>query len=146
MANGVCDICGIRPATVRAQVVSEGRRQIMELCDVDYRRLARQHRPSSPLESLFGGRSSLFDDFFGSDFFGESPPADAPGRPADERSETEGGGTPIPVRAGRGRSRGRGARSPSTVRQTPVAATMAPPIRLQCHTLRRIHALVMPVT
>ena len=73
MAQGICDICGLRPATVRAQVVRNGHRETMELCDPDYRRLARQQgRPSSPLESLFGsGRgTSLFEDFFGSDFFG----------------------------------------------------------------------------
>jgi ATP-dependent Clp protease ATP-binding subunit ClpC len=72
MANGICDICGVRPATVRAQVVVNGQRETMELCDVDYRRLARQQgRSSSPLESLFGsGRAgSLFDDFFGDDFW-----------------------------------------------------------------------------
>ncbi|WP_262297911.1 ATP-dependent Clp protease ATP-binding subunit [Microvirga sesbaniae] len=107
MADGICDICGVRPATVRAQVVSNGQRQTMELCDVDYRRLARQQRPSSPLESLFGGRGSLFDDFFGGDVFGESPRGSA-GRPADEPSDTGDGGTPIPVRSGRGRARGRG--------------------------------------
>ncbi|MBS3652096.1 ATP-dependent Clp protease ATP-binding subunit [Pseudaminobacter sp. 19-2017] len=108
MADGLCDICGVRPATVRAQVVSNGQRQTMELCDVDYRRLARQQRPSSPLESLFGGRGGLFDDFFGGDFFGENPRSSA-GRLADEPSDPGDGGTPIPVRSGRGRGRGRGA-------------------------------------
>ncbi|QFU16913.1 AAA domain-containing protein [Microvirga thermotolerans] len=108
MANGLCDVCGVRPATVRAQVVSNGQRQSMELCDVDYRRLARQQRSSSPLESLFGGRGSLFDDFFGGDFFGESPLSSARDR-ADEVPDTGDGGTPIPVRSGRGRARGRGA-------------------------------------
>ncbi|MBA1159304.1 ATP-dependent Clp protease ATP-binding subunit [Microvirga mediterraneensis] len=108
MANGLCDVCGVRPATVRAQVVSNGQRQNMELCDVDYRRLARQQRPSSPLESLFGGRGSLFDDFFGGDFFGESPLSSARGR-TEEAPDTGDGGTPIPVRSGRGRARGRGA-------------------------------------
>ncbi|UVF22549.1 AAA family ATPase (plasmid) [Microvirga terrae] len=108
MADGICDICGVRPATVRAQVVSNGQRQTMELCDVDYRRLARQQRPSSPLESLFGGRGNLFDDFFGGDVFGESPRGSA-GRPADEPSDTGDGGTPIPARSGRGRARRRGA-------------------------------------
>jgi hypothetical protein len=72
----------------------------MELCDVDYRRLARQQRPSSQLESLFGGRGSLFDDFFGGDFFGESPRGSA-GKFTDERSGAGDGGTPIPVRSGR---------------------------------------------
>lgn len=65
MANGICDVCKKRPATFRAQVVVNGERQVMELCDEDYRKLARsQGRTSSPLESLFGG-DSFFDDFFG---------------------------------------------------------------------------------
>src|SRR5215213_1829797 len=69
----LCDIGHVRPATVRAEVVSDGRRETLNLCDVDYRRLARQQRSSSPLESLFGGRGSLFDDFFDDDgFFGRS--------------------------------------------------------------------------
>ena len=69
----LCDICHVRPATVRAEVVSNGQRETLNLCDVDYRRLARQQRSSSPLESLFGGRGSLFDDFFDDDgFFGRS--------------------------------------------------------------------------
>ncbi|WP_414474445.1 AAA family ATPase [Microvirga sp. M2] len=109
MANGICDICGIRPATVRAQVVRNGHRETMELCDIDYRRLARQQHPSSPLESLFGRRGSLFDDFFNDEFFGGSPLA-SPRDRADEAPETgDGGGTPVPVRSGRGRARGRGA-------------------------------------
>jgi ATP-dependent Clp protease ATP-binding subunit ClpC len=73
----------------------------MELCDVDYRRLARQQeRPSSPLESLFGRRGgSLFDDFFNDDFLnrgGDSTNADEP----------RGGETAIPARRGTSRSRG----------------------------------------
>ena len=55
MADGICDICNVRPATVRARISSNGQSEILELCDVDSRRLARQQqRPSSPLESLFG--------------------------------------------------------------------------------------------
>jgi len=109
MADGICDICGIRPATVRAQVVRDGHRETMELCDVDYRRLARQQHSSSPLESLFGRRGGLFDDFFNDEFFGGSP-LTRPRDRAEEASETgDGGGTPIPVRPGRGRARGRGA-------------------------------------
>ena len=72
MAGGVCDICKTRPATFRAQVSVNGERQIMELCDEDYRGLARrQGRVGSPLESLFGG-SSLFDEFFGDSPLGGS--------------------------------------------------------------------------
>ncbi|KNG94613.1 ATP-dependent Clp protease ATP-binding subunit [Pseudaestuariivita atlantica] len=65
MANGICDVCKTRPAAFRAQVSVNGERQTMELCDEDYRKLARrQQRSASPLESLFGG-NSLLDEFFG---------------------------------------------------------------------------------
>ncbi|MBZ6077561.1 ATP-dependent Clp protease ATP-binding subunit [Microvirga puerhi] len=106
MADGICDICGIRPATVRAEVVSNGQRQIMELCDFDYRRLARQQRSSSPLESLFGQRGSLFDDFFNEDLFGENPLTRATGD-REEMPEASDRGASIPIRPGRGRPRGR---------------------------------------
>lgn len=111
MANGLCDICGVRPATVQAQVVSNGRRETMELCDVDYRRLARQQgRSSSPLESLFGaGRgNSLFDDFFNDDFWGARFPSLGRERREDDTAPASSGagGTPIPVRRGAGRGRG----------------------------------------
>jgi ATP-dependent Clp protease ATP-binding subunit ClpC len=110
MSDGICDICGVRPATVRAQVVSNGQRQTMELCDVDYRRLARQQgRSSSPLESLFGGAGgSLFDDFFGGDFFGRGRLAGREASDADAIDE-EAGTRPAPPRSGRGASRGRAA-------------------------------------
>ncbi|MDN3627882.1 AAA family ATPase [Methylobacterium isbiliense] len=98
----------MRPATVRAQVVSNGQRQTMELCDVDYRRLARQQgRPSSPLESLFGGPGgSLFDDFFGGDVFGRGPRV---GRDDPHIGEIGDGADapPSPIRSGRGAARGR---------------------------------------
>ena len=102
MANGICDVCNVRPATVRARVSSNGQSEILELCDVDYRRLARQQqRTSSPLESLFGGRGSPFEDFFNDDFFasrsGERDDAEAPAASGPR-------GASIPV--GSGRSRG----------------------------------------
>ncbi|MBB4039887.1 ATP-dependent Clp protease ATP-binding subunit ClpC [Microvirga flocculans] len=89
--------------------MSNGQRQTMELCDVDYRRLARQQRSSSPLESLFGRRGSLLDEFFGSDplgsdFFGGSPSGGADDQAYD--TAPEGGGRAIPVRSSRGRGRG----------------------------------------
>jgi ATP-dependent Clp protease ATP-binding subunit ClpC len=102
MANGICDVCNVRPATVRARVSSNGQSEILELCDVDYRRLARQQqRPSSPLESLFGGRGSPFEDFFNDDFF-----ASRSGRRDDAEAPAASGtrGASIPV--GSGRSRG----------------------------------------
>ena len=93
-----CDICGIRPATVRAQVTtSDGDTQVLDLCEVDYRRLARQQRQSSPLESLFGGRGGLFEDFFRDDFFGSrssrGPDAETAGADRDADAAT------IPIRS-----------------------------------------------
>jgi ATP-dependent Clp protease ATP-binding subunit ClpC len=59
---------------VRARVTTgDGETRTLDLCEVDYRRLARQQRQSSPLESLFGRRGGLFDDFFGDEFFGPTP-------------------------------------------------------------------------
>lgn len=73
MADGICDVCKRRPASFRAQVMVNGERKIMELCDEDYRKLARQQgRSGSPLESLFGNRGSLFDEFFGDSPLGGS--------------------------------------------------------------------------
>ncbi|WP_082765257.1 MULTISPECIES: ATP-dependent Clp protease ATP-binding subunit [unclassified Phenylobacterium] len=81
----LCDLCGVRPATVRARVTRNGDSETLNLCELDYRRLAAQQRSSSPLESLFGGRGSLFDDFFGETggFFG-SRGADGQGRVSDD--------------------------------------------------------------
>ena len=95
MANGICDICKRRPASFRAQVSVNGERQMMELCDEDYRKLARQQRRSgSPLESLFGG-SSLLDEFFGDSPFGGM-----------ERRFGESEGQRIPVNRGSRRGQG----------------------------------------
>ena len=98
MSDVLCDICQERPATLRAQVVSDGRRQTMKLCEVDYRRLAaRSRRTSSPLESLFGG--GLFEDFFGR----------MDGRGPLERDEGESrapGGEDIPINGRSARARG----------------------------------------
>ena len=91
----LCDICHVRPATVRAEVVSNGRRETLNLCDVDYRRLARQQRSSSPLESLFGGRGSLFDDFFGDDVLRPQR------RPRPGAGGDEAGAPRAPLAAGR---------------------------------------------
>ena len=63
--QGKCDICG-KPATVRVRASVNGRTQNMELCDEHYREvLRRQGRTASPLESLFGRRGGLFEEFFG---------------------------------------------------------------------------------
>src|SRR3954453_4110271 len=108
----MCDICGVRPATVRARVTSsDGQSEVLDLCDVDYRRLARQQRSSSPLESLFGGRGSLFDDFFDDDeFLGRSAgrgraPEEAEAGPASGAARGAPGG-PARTRGGAARSGG----------------------------------------
>ncbi|MBW7056116.1 AAA family ATPase [Paracoccus bogoriensis] len=63
--QGKCDICG-KPATVRVRASVNGRTRNMELCDEHYREvLRRQGRTASPLESLFGRRGGLFEEFFG---------------------------------------------------------------------------------
>ncbi|RMH44442.1 MAG: ATP-dependent Clp protease ATP-binding subunit [Alphaproteobacteria bacterium] len=91
--DGICDICKRRPATVRAEVMVNGERRRMELCDEDYRALLRQQgRRGSPLESLFGG-GSLFEDFFGDTGFGESL--------FDRLGGLGEGGREIPVNRGR---------------------------------------------
>ena len=67
--HGKCDICE-RPATVRVRASVNGRTRDMELCDEHYREtLRRQGRTASPLESLFGRRGGLFEEFFGDDPF-----------------------------------------------------------------------------
>jgi ATP-dependent Clp protease ATP-binding subunit ClpC len=65
MQAALCDICHVRPSTVRVRVSRNGREELMNLCDADYRRMSASSR-RSPFESLFG--SDLFADFFGEDF------------------------------------------------------------------------------
>ncbi|HEY3597294.1 MAG TPA: ATP-dependent Clp protease ATP-binding subunit, partial [Paraburkholderia sp.] len=53
MARQVCDICGVRPASVRLAVLQSGRRRILDVCDFHYEQLTRHQRTLSPLEALF---------------------------------------------------------------------------------------------
>ncbi|WP_323040536.1 ATP-dependent Clp protease ATP-binding subunit [Gemmobacter sp.] len=54
MADGICDVCGENPATIKVAATVNGRRTTLELCQEDYERLrAQQHSARSPLESLF---------------------------------------------------------------------------------------------
>ena len=95
MANGICDICKKRTASFRAQVMVDGERRTMELCDEDYRQLTRrQSRFASPLESLFGG-SSLIDEFFGGQQ-GSGPQGERGPAPRPDAS----GPAPRPARRG----------------------------------------------
>jgi len=66
MAQKMCDICGIRPATVRVSIIRNGRRQTLDLCQEDYMKLRQRERRFSPLESLFLG--DFLKDFFGEEF------------------------------------------------------------------------------
>jgi len=52
----MCDICGIRPATVEVEVVEGGQRKILHLCERDYARLSGG--------GWFSPWESLFEDFF----------------------------------------------------------------------------------
>lgn len=65
----LCEVCGERPATIRATVSRDGHRETMELCEVDYRRMARRQTSRSPFESLFGG--GMFGDVFGEGWGGD---------------------------------------------------------------------------
>jgi ATP-dependent Clp protease ATP-binding subunit ClpC len=100
----MCDICGIRPATLRVQVTTDGETEQLDLCEVDYERLAARQRASSPLESLFGGRrGSLFEEFFGDDSFPSPGFGSARGRRGQVPGEPEG-----TLRTPRGDGGGRG--------------------------------------
>jgi ATP-dependent Clp protease ATP-binding subunit ClpC len=52
----MCDICGIRPATVEVEVVEGGERKILHLCERDYARLSGG--------GWFSPWDSLFEEFF----------------------------------------------------------------------------------
>ncbi len=64
----LCDVCRVRPATVTAEVIQDGERRILHLCELDYARL-REEEWFSPWESLLG-------DFF--------PPRRRPDREAPD--------------------------------------------------------------
>lgn len=59
MANGICDVCEIRPASHTVTTTRNGRQQIVELCDQDYARLRENRRSASPFDSLFRSNSLL---------------------------------------------------------------------------------------
>jgi ATP-dependent Clp protease ATP-binding subunit ClpC len=61
MARGLCDLCGLRPATVRLELFEGGRRRTLEVCEEDYLRLRREQEWFSPWEALF---SSGFGELF----------------------------------------------------------------------------------
>ncbi|MDR6207951.1 ATP-dependent Clp protease ATP-binding subunit [Paraburkholderia graminis] len=59
MAEHLCELCGVRPATIRVAVIQGGRKRQLDVCDYHYAQLTRHQRHISPLESLF--RGGLFD-------------------------------------------------------------------------------------
>jgi hypothetical protein len=72
MAQHMCDLCGVRPATVRVAVVQDRQRKQINVCDYHYAQLTRHQRQVSPLESLF--RGGLFDNFFTGPISAGHPP------------------------------------------------------------------------
>ncbi|KMZ12187.1 ClpB protein [Candidatus Burkholderia humilis] len=54
----MCDVCGVRPATVRLAVARDGRRHVLDVCDFHYAQLTRHQRALSPFESLFAGQAN----------------------------------------------------------------------------------------
>ncbi|RQH02790.1 ATP-dependent Clp protease ATP-binding subunit [Paraburkholderia dinghuensis] len=61
MAQFNCDICGVRPATVRIAVLQDGMRRNLDVCDYHYAQLTRHQRTLSPLEALFRGAQQQED-------------------------------------------------------------------------------------
>ncbi|MFL9944134.1 ATP-dependent Clp protease ATP-binding subunit [Paraburkholderia graminis] len=59
MVEHLCEICGVRPATIRVAVIQAGRRRQLDVCDYHYAQLTRHQQQVSPLESLF--RGGLFE-------------------------------------------------------------------------------------
>lgn len=66
MATGRCDICG-KPASARVQANLNGQLRTMQLCEGHYQEvLQRNGLNISPMESLFGLRGTMLDNFFSS--------------------------------------------------------------------------------
>ena len=70
MATTICEIDGVRPAVATVRIRQNGEERTIAVCEEHLRELQGQSRGAG--RSPFGGRSSLFDEFF-SDFFGDSP-------------------------------------------------------------------------
>jgi ATP-dependent Clp protease ATP-binding subunit ClpC len=99
--SGATEDSGDNDATVRVTLVSpDGRRRTVDMSEAEYRQYVRQQRFSSPFESLFGGRSSLFDGFFDEDEPGGAAASDRNGA----RNGSGGRRIPVTTRGGRGRA------------------------------------------
>ncbi|HXZ08484.1 MAG TPA: Clp protease N-terminal domain-containing protein, partial [Paraburkholderia sp.] len=57
MPRLLCDICGVRAATVRLAVLQNGQRRVLDVCDFHYAQITRHQRAISPLEALFRSQS-----------------------------------------------------------------------------------------
>src|ERR1700754_3481598 len=69
MATTMCEIDGVRPAVATVRIRQNGEERTIAVCEEHLRELQGGSRVGA--RSPFGGRSSLFDEFF-SDFFGDS--------------------------------------------------------------------------
>src|SRR3954469_12240788 len=69
MATTMCEIDGVRPAVATVRITQNGEERTIAVCEEHLREL--QGRSRAGARTPFGGRSSLFDEFF-SDFFGDS--------------------------------------------------------------------------
>ena len=87
MTDRRCDVCKVRPATVRVSITQDGQHRTLYLCEEDYRKLRREREVFSPLESLF--RGGLLGDLFGDllEGFEELAPRRWAGREAIDISE-----------------------------------------------------------
>ena len=91
MATTICEIDGRRPDVATVRIRQNGEERTIAVCEEHLRELQGQSRGAA--RSPFGGRTSLFDEFF-SDFFGDSRlsgptagagmPTTRPRRPAEQ--------------------------------------------------------------
>jgi ATP-dependent Clp protease ATP-binding subunit ClpC len=87
MATRMCDVCGVRPATVTIRrIVPGGQSRIEHLCEI-HAAEARGQRSSFGRSPLGGG--SLFDDFFSRFFDAPEGGVGEPTRPAASPRRTE---------------------------------------------------------
>lgn len=64
MAKGICDVCGIRPASHRLYITQNGVKEAVELCNLDYAKIRQQN---SSFDSLFNNSPFFGFDQFSSD-------------------------------------------------------------------------------